>query len=686
MNIVAHNLTAMNAGRQLNIVTNAKQKTTERLSSGYRINRAADDAAGLSISEKMRAQIRGLNQGRENVEDGISYVQVADGALDEVNSLLQRINELAVQAANGTNSESDREAINEEVNHLKSEMQRIFTTTSFNEIKIWPESSISQVPEWAGTVPIQAVKITTPNTQTIKINNNSYDKVASSGYKINADNSGVSVSWTDYDGISHATNKVDWNTLESNNYSFQVADYFNSADTELFDNGTPLFDFKISMNVAEEADVKDIIASIDGTTMYGNNYVYMNGRFEDVSGTDLTTNIRNNTGVSIYSVTLTYGAAYASREYANTSQGENGYDFEGASDSFAKATVMSSSDGNLDTVPANNTSDLDTARNSNDGWSFTFEMEGIGEVTATSYEIRYYAYDRADDDEKLWWKWNETATGKYVTSIGRVPSDKGNGTLGSLMSSLTGDANSTTPGILNKNNGGAADDGGYIYIYFDLNAKNSYSYGNGSSSKDVGSMRLTVEVTKDDDESTVLNKINTALNSATIIDLYTTQSNIDNIRQSVSSSSVKNSTVDHDVYKLVPSYNDVNVNIHAGPASSDKIYMNYKCLRIESLGLKSTNVLTEESATKAIDEVSKALEIVSNQRSKFGAYQNRLECAKAIDENTEENTTAAESRIRDADMAEEMVKYSKENILHQVGQNMLAQANQSNQGVLTLLG
>ena len=686
MNIVAHNLTAINAGRQLNIVTNAKQKTVERLSSGYKINRAADDAAGLSISEKMRAQIRGLNQGRENVEDGISYVQVADGALDEVNNLLQRINELAVQAANGTNSVSDREAINEEVTHLKNEMQRIFETTSFNEINIWPDSSIGTQPQWAGTVPIQAVKITTPGTQTLKLTNNSYDKIASGGYKISADNGGVSLSWTDYDGISHKTNKVDWNTLESNNYSFQIADYFDSADTELFDNGTPLFDFKISMNVVEEADVKDIIASINGTSMSVSSYVYMSGRFEDSAGNDLTTSIRKNTGVAISSVSLSYSAAYASREYANTSQGETGYDFENASDSFAKAVVTSSTDGNLDSVPANNTNDLDTARNSTEGWSFTFELDGIGEVTATSNKIRYYGDDRTADDENLWWKWNESSTGKYVGLIGRTPAEKGNGTLGTVMSTLTGDANSSSPGILNKTQGGAADEGGTIYIEFDLSATNSFSYSAGSSSKHVGSMTLYIDVTKDDTESTVLDKINSALNSSSIIDLYTSQSNIGNIKQTVYSSSVKNSTVDHDVYDLIPSYNDVDVNIHAGPSSSDKIYMNYKCLRVESLGLKSTNVLTEESATKAIDEVSKALEIVSNQRSKFGAYQNRLECAKAIDENTEENTTAAESRIRDADMAEEMVRFSKENILHQVGQNMLAQANQSNQGVLTLLG
>ena len=108
----------------------------------------------------------------------------------------------------------------------------------------------------------------------------------------------------------------------------------------MFDNGTPLFDFKISMSVVEEADVKDIIASINGTSMSVSSYVYMSGRFEDSAGNDLTTSIRQNTGVAISSVSLSYSAAYASREYANTSQGEMGYDFENASDSFAKAVVI----------------------------------------------------------------------------------------------------------------------------------------------------------------------------------------------------------------------------------------------------------------------------------------------------------------------------------------------------------
>ncbi len=130
--VVQHNLSAMNANRQLGITTGAQAKSSEKLSSGYKINRAGDDAAGLTISEKMRSQIRGLNKASDNAQDGISAIQSAEGALNETHSILQRMNELATQAANDTNTTSDRAAIKQEIDALTSEIDRIATTTQFN--------------------------------------------------------------------------------------------------------------------------------------------------------------------------------------------------------------------------------------------------------------------------------------------------------------------------------------------------------------------------------------------------------------------------------------------------------------------------------------------------------------------------------------------------------------------------
>lgn len=134
--VVQHNLSAMNTNRQMGTVTNALSKSTEKLSSGYKINRAADDAAGLSISEKMRSQIRGLNKASSNAEDGISLIQVAEGALNESHSILQRMNELATQAANDTNTSTDRDAIQQELSQLTSELDRIYSTTQFNTMNL----------------------------------------------------------------------------------------------------------------------------------------------------------------------------------------------------------------------------------------------------------------------------------------------------------------------------------------------------------------------------------------------------------------------------------------------------------------------------------------------------------------------------------------------------------------------
>lgn len=131
--IVQHNLTAMNSNRQLGVTTSAQAKSSEKLSSGYRINRAGDDAAGLKISEKMRSQVRGLNRASVNAQDGVSLIQTAEGALNEAHSILQRMNELAVQGANDTNESIDREAINEELDALTEELDRISTTTQFNK-------------------------------------------------------------------------------------------------------------------------------------------------------------------------------------------------------------------------------------------------------------------------------------------------------------------------------------------------------------------------------------------------------------------------------------------------------------------------------------------------------------------------------------------------------------------------
>ena len=157
--IINHNLQAMNAHRQLGINTTAQSKATEKLSSGLRINRAGDDAAGLSISEKMRGQIRGLNQASRNAQDGISLIQTAEGALDETHAILQRMRELAVQAGNDTNVSTDRAAINTEIQALATEISRISSTTEFNTQKLL-DGSVATMKLQVGANENQMIEVT----------------------------------------------------------------------------------------------------------------------------------------------------------------------------------------------------------------------------------------------------------------------------------------------------------------------------------------------------------------------------------------------------------------------------------------------------------------------------------------------------------------------------------------------
>ena len=180
--VVQHNLSAMNTNRQMGVVTSALQKSTEKLSSGYKINRAGDDAAGLSISEKMRSQIRGLNKASDNAQDGISLIQVAEGALNETHSILQRMNELATQAANDTNTSTDRTAIKAEIDQLTSEINRIQSTTQFNTQNLLDGKFTSKNLQ-IGSLKGQTIKISISNmnVSTLGVSGLTVDKNSTAG-------------------------------------------------------------------------------------------------------------------------------------------------------------------------------------------------------------------------------------------------------------------------------------------------------------------------------------------------------------------------------------------------------------------------------------------------------------------------------------------------------------------------
>ena len=279
--VVQHNLTAMNANRMLGVTTGQQAKSSEKLSSGYRINRAADDAAGLSISEKMRKQINGLDRASTNAEDGVSAVQTAEGALAEVHSMLQRMNELAVQAANGTNSEDDRDAIQDEIEQLTTEIDRVAETTKFNETYLLKGGNEGPTPitlaaadaglegtltedRLGGTSTFTAATLT-PGEK-VKIGGVEYEIVADGGTEVPSENKYTAASLYGFmeDALTEA-NKIGGTQTEG--FATHTA---NGVFTITHSVVQPAKALTFSLHVGADADMSNkIIVDIDSMTAEG---------------------------------------------------------------------------------------------------------------------------------------------------------------------------------------------------------------------------------------------------------------------------------------------------------------------------------------------------------------------------------------------------------------------------------
>jgi len=485
--VVQHNLTAMNSNRMLGITTKSQAKSTEKLSSGYKINRAADDAAGLSISEKMRKQIRGLTQASSNAQDGISAVQTAEGALNEVQDMLQRMNELAVKAANGTQSEDDRSYIQNEIDQLTTEIDRVAETTKFNETYLLKgdqdnEKAYTYSYATATGKAATATMSTTASTKGSKITTMTFKTTAS-------------------------------------------ADEQNEVAKLIRDQG---------INVQ--------YSSKDSTTTGK----VVNSATVSLNGTDKYT-VTNTTG-NDYSIKDAKGNEIATFTLENANLGEKD-----------KADAI---------TPGTET--------------FTASKATAGYKDGDT--VKYYDKDGNGIPEN--------ALSKYFSSTTNAA--------GTVSSTVKADAPLVYDALGNKIDAAVAD----------ISAKQDLT----------GALTLTLHVGAD-----------------------------------------------------ATSNNQISVNLDA---------MSAKGLGVNGLKVDGTD---DTNAKGSIETIKEAIQKVSTQRSALGAVQNRLEHTISNLDNVVENTTSAESQIRDTDMATEMVKYSNNNILAQAGQAMLAQSNQSNQGVLSLL-
>ena len=556
--VVQHNLQAMNSNRMLGITTKTVAGSTEKLSSGYRINRAADDAAGLSISEKMRKQIRGLSQASSNAEDGISSVQTAEGALAEVTDMLQRMNELAVQAANGTNSTTDRGYIQDEIDQLVTEIDRVAETTKFNETYLLKgDDSVASKKTYTANY-------ATTYTKNLGTNSNNVN------YKV------------DYKGESNLY-IVNTSSIQKGGISSPVsADVIQKGDdvTKYLDTAKKTNNGKISATAGDFKYAADYTVFKNASLPAATDFDYADGKLID-KGSDADAYILDTDTNSIIKVT----------------KGESLANY---------VDIELKADGTVDSIAMKNRYRLvKEATNQNTGAQI-----GTGATAGSA---------------------NTAVVG---TVVGTTSADY---QLNESMKKLYDADGQEVSGIaLNK--------------YFDENGK--YTGGLYADSQ------ATKTVTSDGKGGT------------------------ENIGDYI--------TKNYADYTA-----DLSFTLHVGAdsARTNKITATIQSMSAAALGinkLKSTEVgIVDESgdnATDAIDVIADALQKVSTQRSALGAVQNRLEHTIKNLDNIVENTQSAESAIRDTDMATEMVKYSNANILSQAGQSMLAQANQANQGVLSLLG
>ena len=537
--VVQHNMQAMNANRMLNVTTSTQSKATEKLSSGYKINRAADDAAGLTISEKMRKQIKGLDRASTNAEDGVSSVQTAEGALTEVHSMLQRMNELAVQASNGTNSESDRSAIQDEISQLTTEIDRVSETTKFNETYLLKGDANGG---------------TTQNT-------------------IKAHDAGLAGKLT---GVGTGSATFTANAL-TNGSKVTIAGKEYTIDTAAATN-----------------------PSIEGLT---DDEAQAFGKKEvDQAGTKAKTEL----------------------DTANWKAGD--------SIKVNGKTYTQAANNDLDALVASLNNDF-TA----DGIKFTAKKNGT-KLVIEANEVAAQAAVKI-----------EAATVNGADKGAQV--------------------------------GTAGTDNTYKYTAYTTadDLKTDLAAGN-----DIYSGNLDTKV-----DTSLSDKINVADAYKLMTKELETASNIgadDDKKASVTNNHDGTFTITEGKAEVSAK---LSFSLHVGADAdmTNKINVDIESMSAAGLGIKGLNVedTTGMAATYAIDAIADAVAKVSEQRSALGAVQNRLEHTIANVDNVVENTTSAESRIRDTDMAETMVEYSKNNILAQAGQSMLAQANQANQGVLSLL-
>lgn len=542
--VVQHNLNAINANNKMNINVSGTKKATEKLSSGYQINRAGDNAAGLAISEKMRSQIRGLSQATKNANDGISLIQTAEGGLNETHSILQRMRELSVQSANGTyQDDTDREAIQLEVDALKSEIDRIASSTEYNGMKLLDGSLGGSKGTNEYGAKYGAVSTTATDLIGATITSNIAGVKITTAYAASG-KGGENAIWS-ADGKNLTMNLVSGETYTQKDIDNLIANATQSKDA-----GQTTAPAEVSVKLANGV----MTASKAGETDATKAGLRATGSSADVL--KLVGDTKSGAHGSSDSITFTansYGKAY-----------DTGM--------ASKITISTDVAAGKENVSVEAPATAATAANH-----------------AKAAEIKLHL-----------------STGKTYTEkdIENILKEAGYDYSVKLEDT--------------KNTDGDAD--GKIYFNVKGNAEVAITDGEG-----------------------------------------------------VGKDSVPNNG------------KGLTFQIGANGVEDQRVTLNVNDMSSSAIGVANADVSTQDAANAAIDMIDAAVKTVSMQRAGLGALQNRLEYTVNNLTTTNENLTAAESQIRDTDMATEMINYTKNNILQQASQAMLAQANQQPQAILQLL-
>ena len=577
---VQHNITAMNGYRNYNNNTRQINKNLEKLSSGYKINRAGDDAAGLAISEKMRAQITGLEGAQKNAKDGISLVQTAEGALTEVHSMLNRMYSLAEQSANGTyDNKTDRAQLQKEVESLRTEIDRIADSANFNGIKLLDGSLAGGGGGTTSTATVSADSI--KNIDTHKINAVKDERT------VTASIGSLATAWADGNEVHLDLGLSDGSSL---NLTLTASVDDDGVTKLIGDDGNTYG--TIAATASGGADAPNIKPVTDAFVSYLK-----------------TTSLNENYKITNDSNTIKFEAREAGTQAVTVA----------AATAYAKADATAGS-GTL-----------------TDGVTITTGKEGANDITTfKASDLKAFTGSNADD---------------AVFTIN-----------GQKFAITNSDANAKkldddVTVVVDTNVPATAATGGMV-----TDTTAAASAGDGLN----GLNALAAVIEQKTGLKVTFSSAGFKLDGAT-----TATTNVFKLESKTSTSGTSGSGLKLQIGDTAEKFNQLNVSIGNVHASA--------------LGVNNVNIGNQTGAAAALDKIKDAINKVSDVRGTLGATQNRLEHTISNLSVMQENIQDAESTIRDTDVADEMMKYTKNSILVQSAQAMLAQANQQPQGVLQLL-